>query len=103
MKFRSASFAASIAMSVLLAATGLAAESEAPADAPAKSAKAPKGEDTKSEDTKCETRTGSRIPPKKAVNCSSSHPWRSYSREEIDTTGYIDVAEALRHLDPIFY
>jgi hypothetical protein len=34
---------------------------------------------------------------------SAQKPYRSYSREQIDTTGKIDVASALEELDPIFH
>jgi len=36
--------------------------------------------------------------------CSSAlKPYRSYSKEQVDTTGKISVAEALEELDPIFH
>ena len=34
--------------------------------------------------------------------CDGPVPYRRFSKEEIDTTGRLDMAEALRQLDPIF-
>lgn len=52
----------------------------------------------------CKQVTGSRIKPRDASRCdkSSSQPWRSYSADELQQTGEIDMAEALRKLDPAF-
>jgi hypothetical protein len=32
----------------------------------------------------------------------AKQPFRSYSKEELDSTGETDINEALRKLDPIF-
>jgi hypothetical protein len=45
--------------------------------------------------------TGSRITLKEG-ECSS-HPGRLYTREQLDSTGSFDVAEALRKLDPSIF
>ena len=118
MKFRSLSSATPMALAVSMTmalaveipAKGVAAEAvSAPAgdtpatastDTPAVPAK--EASVAKKAGTPCEFRTGTRIRAGKAAGCEGAVPWRSYSKQEIDTTGYIDVAEALRHLDPIF-
>jgi hypothetical protein len=45
--------------------------------------------------------TGSRITLKEG-ECSP-HPGRVYTREQLDSTGSFDVAEALRKLDPSIF
>ena len=118
MKFRSLSSAVPIALALSMTmalalaipAKGMAAEAvnapvgdtgaTATADTPAVPAK--EANIAKKADTQCEFRTATRIRAGKAAGCEGAVPWRSYSKQEIDTTGYIDVAEALRHLDPIF-
>jgi len=71
-------------------------------------ANAPKGEakekvEAKKEEAKCDTAPGSRI-RQKAADCkkSAKQPYRSYSKDELDSTGETDINEALRKLDPIF-
>lgn len=54
-------------------------------------------------DKVCAPNTGTRIKPAKddeakVANCAQ--PGRTYSREELDQTGEIDTARALRQLDP---
>ena len=118
MKFRSMSSAApmalalsmTMALALAMPAKGVAAEAltapvgdtqaTATTDAPAVPAK--EATVAKKAGTQCEFRTGTRIRAGKATGCESAVPWRSYTKQEIDATGYIDVAEALRHLDPIF-
>ena len=52
----------------------------------------------------CTTSTASRIRRDKADTCGKeSQPTRTYSREEIESTGQTDTAEALRRLDPRFH
>ena len=50
----------------------------------------------------CLTQTGTRIrtrdPKTGKVNCQG--PGRSYSRDELDRTGEVDLADALRRIDP---
>lgn len=55
----------------------------------------------------CEQVTGSRIRPASrsgsAVDCEPvGHPFRSYSAEELQSTGEMNLSEALRQLDPAF-
>lgn len=80
-------------------------EISASAAAPtAAQAEADKPIDAKKElaDRNCLRQTGSRIAPRadkhgrKCVNA----PGRSYSKEDLDRTGAIDTADALRRLDP---
>lgn len=72
---------------------------------------APQGETTKPEpgDRNCLHYTGTRIAsrsgPRSAAGktqrpCSNGTIGRSYTREDIDRTGEIDIADALRKLDP---
>lgn len=52
----------------------------------------------------CEDTTSSRIRRDKAGSCAkSASPTRSYSREDIERTGQMDVGDALRRLDPRFH
>jgi hypothetical protein len=54
-------------------------------------------------DSRCERTTGSRIKSTRASGCpGASQMTRSYSKRDIETTGEIDMAEALRKIDPIF-
>ena len=46
--------------------------------------------------------TGSRIRSKEAQCVPKGYPFRSYSMEELQSTGRIDLAEQLRVLDPAF-
>ena len=53
-------------------------------------------------DRRCLTQTGSRISPRadsKGRKCTGA-TGRAYSREDLDRTGAVDLAEALRRLDP---
>ena len=50
----------------------------------------------------CEQVTGSRIRPKNSDCTSLGYPYRSYSAEELQGTGEIDLVEALRQIDPAF-
>ena len=46
--------------------------------------------------------SGSRL-RQKAPNCVSATPTRSYSQQELQTTGEMDLGQALKKLDPIFH
>lgn len=49
----------------------------------------------------CEAATGSRIRGTAKENCSPvGYPIKSYSSDDLNSTGSIDLAEALRTLDP---
>lgn len=50
----------------------------------------------------CPASAATRIKAKPEEGCAGPKPFRSYSAEDLQTTGKIDVAEALRELDPIF-
>lgn len=90
------------AMAVALIAPLAVVHAADTASAPKAAAKE-KGE-AKKEEAQCDVAPGSRIKQSKAVDCKkiSKQPFRSYSKEELDTTGETNVAEALRKLDPIF-
>ena len=52
----------------------------------------------------CENVSGTRILPNPKNACRSAiQPMRTYTKEDLDRTGEIDMAEALRKLDPIFH
>lgn len=51
---------------------------------------------------KCDQVTGSRIRGPARANCEPLGPFRSYSAEELQSTGEMDLSEALRQLDPTF-
>lgn len=60
--------------------------------------------DTPKARARCGDFTGSRIKPRKADGCEPIiRPSRTYTRDQMQTTGEIDTYEALRKLDPIFY
>jgi hypothetical protein len=51
----------------------------------------------------CQGSTGSRIKPAKPADCKASkYALRTYSSDELQRTGEIDLTEALRKLDPAF-
>ncbi len=56
----------------------------------------------KAEPVRCETLTGSRIRPRKETGCQANRPLRTFTKEQLDLTGNIDIIEALRDLDPVF-
>lgn len=47
------------------------------------------------------SQTGTRLQPRHRSNCIANG--RSYTREDLDRTGQVDVGEALRKLDPRLY
>ncbi len=52
----------------------------------------------------CVPVSGTRIRPSPATGCRSSvQPMRTYTQEDIQRTGQIDLNQALRMLDPIFH
>lgn len=65
---------------------------DASADAQAQPAK------KKLSDARCLRQTGSRIQSKSKQDCAAYG--RSYSRDDLNGTGEVDVASALRKLDP---
>jgi hypothetical protein len=68
------------------------ARADASADAQAQPAK------KKLSDARCLRQTGSRIQSKSKQDCAAYG--RSYSRDDLNGTGEVDVASALRKLDP---
>jgi hypothetical protein len=52
-------------------------------------------------DPNCVSQTGTRLQPRHRSNCIANG--RSYTREDLDRTGQVDVGEALRKLDPRLY
>jgi hypothetical protein len=71
------------------------------ADSAPKAAAKEKSE-AKKEEAKCDAAPGSRIKLSKPEECKklAKQPFRSYSKEDLDNTGDINVADALRKLDP---
>lgn len=74
----------------------------APSDAVANDAQAGQKQTQELRAADCLTQTGTRIrtrdPKTGKVNCQG--PGRSYSRDELDRTGEVDLADALRRIDP---
>jgi hypothetical protein len=50
----------------------------------------------------CALNPGSHIRPRIENGCEAPKPFRSYTQEDLQRTGEIDLNEALRKLDPIF-
>lgn len=73
-----------------------AAQVNAPADASADAQAQPAKK--KLSDARCLRQTGSRIQSKSKQDCAAYG--RSYSRDDLNGTGEVDVASALRKLDP---
>lgn len=89
-----------IAAALLLPLGAVAADAAAPAaDAP----KASTAKPVKKTTLECDT-TSSRIRRDKGGKCTpSSAPTRTYTKEDIDSTGQTDLTEALKRLDPRFH
>lgn len=98
MKYRTTPLAAALAVLLLPVAT-MAADGKKPEDTSAQKTE---------EAVACTQITGSRIRPSKADVASgrkcatTTQPTRSYSKDELDTTGEMSVGDALRKLDPAF-
>jgi hypothetical protein len=98
MKYRTGLIAGMVS---LVMVTGIVGAEEA-ADA------APKKEEPRKkalpEAPKCTQAPGSHIRLSKPEDCAkiARGPYRSYSKDELDSTGESDVGEALRKLDPRF-
>ena len=100
-----------LAAALLLPLGALAADATPPQPSEA-AQETRKDADTRAADAKprkkaamaCEGATASRIRRNKAGECvHSAQPTRSYSKEDIDTTGQTDMGEALKRLDPRFH
>ena len=48
----------------------------------------------------CVRQTGSRIRQRDARNACNGQPGRSYTKDELDSTGHHSIVDALRTLDP---
>ncbi len=59
-----------------------------------------KDAEAKKAEAKCEQSTSSRIRKSKEDCGKDASPTRSYSKDEIESTGQTDTGEALRRLDP---
>jgi hypothetical protein len=102
MKFRSTLLTV-LAAGLLMPAAVLAEETAKPAkEATAEKAEAKKAEVKKADSAKCAEVTGSRIKPTKTGDCQtvSNRPIRTYTSEELQNTGEMDLASALKSLDP---
>jgi hypothetical protein len=104
MKFRSrllAGFATALFFPVAVLATETAApaktEAATPAKEVAKQAAAPK-----KADANCTKMTGTRIKSSRQKDCekASNRPLKSFTAEELASTGETDLAKALSELDP---
>jgi hypothetical protein len=100
MKYRSGLIAG---MACLFTVAGTASAEDAAA--PAADAKPTKEEVQKkaaAEAAQCTVAPGSHIKLAKPQDCAkAAHgPYRSYSKEELDTTGEANLGDALRKLDP---
>ncbi|HLS83777.1 MAG TPA: hypothetical protein VK016_03845 [Arenimonas sp.] len=91
-------------LALLLAAAAFAAHAEEPAQA---TAPAEQRQDTvviegdqaakADEDSRCLTQTGTRLRHRDSKGCVSA-PGQAFTREDIDRTGAVDTADAVRRL-----
>ena len=81
-----------------LAPAMLAATLGACATAPAPQLAATEGTSLES----CQQVTGSRIRTDRATCAPVGYPYKSFSKEDIESTGQIDLLQALRQLNPAF-
>ena len=105
------------AFAACLLAAGAHAQSPAPAastavepvvatDAKTATAPAPVAEQAPASDKRplseanCVRQTGSRIRQRDAKTACNGQPGRSYTKDELDSTGHTNLADALRALDP---
>lgn len=91
-----------LAAALLMPLGALAAETAAPpTDPPAK--EAPKAHVTKKPVEDCRETAATRIHKNKPGECAkSTQPTRTYTKEDLDSTGQTDTGEALKRLDPRF-
>jgi hypothetical protein len=96
-------FITSVAVA-LLAPAGLihAGDTAATHATPATDASPVKKEAAKKDEPICTTVPGSRVRAAKPEACRklAKQPYRSWSKEDLDSTGEANVADALRRLDP---
>ncbi|HLU13810.1 MAG TPA: hypothetical protein VKZ64_07645 [Arenimonas sp.] len=91
-------------LALLLAAAAFAAHAEEPAEAttpaePGQDAVVIEGEPAAKadEDSRCLTQTGTRLRHRDSKGCVSA-PGQAFTREDIDRTGAVDTADAVRRL-----
>jgi hypothetical protein len=73
-------------------------------DVAAPAAKKAESKAKKKVEAECEQTSASRIHYSKTTGClKPMQPTRTYTKEELDSTGQTDVGEALRRLDPRFH
>jgi len=104
-----------VAFAACLLAVSAHAQSPAPAASTAvepviaidaKAAPAPVAEQAPASDKRplseanCVRQTGSRIRQRDAKTACNGQPGRSYTKDELDSTGHTNLADALRALDP---
>jgi hypothetical protein len=95
---------APFALVALLTAAPVFAADPAPVDpsAPARTATADESREQEV-DRNCLKETGTRIRARAADRRCSAFAGRVYTREDITRTGEVDIAQALRRLDPSIY
>ena len=100
MKYRNGLIAGMV--SLFMAAGIASAEDAATPAADAKPAKAEPQKKAAPEAARCTQAPGSHIKLAKPEDCTKAArgPYRSYSKDELDSTGETNVADALRKLDP---
>lgn len=91
--------AAPTAAEPVIATDAKAAPAPAPAPAPVAEQAPASGKPPLSE-ANCVRQTGSRIRQRDAKSACNGQPGRSYTKDELDSTGHTDLADALRALDP---
>ena len=88
----------------LLAPAGLvhAADPAAAEATPAADAGVAKKDAVKKDEPVCTTAPGSRVRAAKPAECRklAKQPYRSWSKDDLDSTGEANLADALRRLDP---
>ncbi len=97
MKFRSRLLAV-LAAALLMPIATVAADAGKAEKEPAREKVEPKKDETAA----CDKVTGTRIKPTRETSCekASNRPIRTYTADELRNTGEIDLAAALRRLDP---
>lgn len=94
-----------LAASFSIASFGLCAQGTDPPGAPDQTvtdaATAEQAEGADLAELDCIRHTGTRIKPRESASDECINvPGRSYTRKDIERTGHLDLAEALRMLDP---
>jgi hypothetical protein len=77
------------------------AETSATETTAAETAAKPDTADNAKKPAPCEKVTGSRVRPS-SRDCASTKPFRTYTADDLERTGEMNMSDALRKLDPIF-